>query len=431
MKRGKPVDKIIAFLCVFMYYMSPYRFMGHAMPEVIGLVAILLQLTQSHKIRVLTGFGAFMIYMLFVPSVISFITGLPGDYLTSFVPFNLLFYSAAFCILIPNVDMEYVIKYYGVLVYIAVAFFFVQEIFEFITGSRPTLYLPLEMYYEGSDAAGLSESRASLSRSSSFFLEPAHFAQYILPYYCLAICKCLRGKAMSIELIVLSFALVFLQSGCGYLGLASIFGAILFIKGFVPFKVKLAIISTFIIGLGFVAVFLYDNPIIIDILSRFDEITTIDIISDGRESGFLRIWRGYYFYGAMAPINKLLGVGVGSIEYVSNLVYFPGSRYEGSYMNGIQSLLVTGGIVGTALFFRFLYKIGKKMEVEGVIMLICMIALFFVEHMLFTPKMFLFILIAYAITELSRNQDVVNNTINDESFNFKQRIRLTHGCHYQ
>lgn len=405
------MNKIIAFLCVFMYYMSPYRFMGHAMPEVIGLIAILLQLKQSHKIKVLTGYGPFMIYMLLVPPVICYIIGLPGNYFTSFVPINLLFYSAAFCILIPNLNMEYVMKYYKVLVYIAVAFFFVQEFSGYITGSKPTFYLPLEMYYEGTDVAGLSESRASMNRSSSFFLEPAHFAQYILPYYCFIVCKCLKYREKTIEFFLLSTTLLLLQSGSGYLGLIAIFSSAIFMKGYVSLKVKSAIISVFAIGMGIVTVYLYNNPVIVDILSRIDEITTMDILASGRESGFLRIWRGYYIYGAMASINKLFGVGVGSIEYVSNLVYFPGSRYEGSFMNGIQTLLVTGGIIGTTLFFRFLFKIGNELKSEGIIIILCMIALFFVENMMFTPKMFLFILISFAATHLFSKLEVKNKNL--------------------
>ena len=173
--------KTIAFLCVFMYFASPYRVFGHAMPEVIGLIAIILQLVQSHKVSVLTGYRVFMLYMLFIPPIVSFITGLPGNYLTSFFPVSLLFYTVAFYVLLPNVDMNYVLKYYKYLVYISVGLFVIQELSYYSIGTRPTLYLPLEMYYEGFSLGEFTASRAFMERSSSFFLEPAHFAQYILP----------------------------------------------------------------------------------------------------------------------------------------------------------------------------------------------------------------------------------------------------------
>lgn len=57
------------------------------------------------------------------------------------------------------------------------------------------------------------------------------------------------------------------------------------------------------------------------------------------------------------------------------------------------------------------------MNSEGIIMIICMIVLFFVENMMFTPKMFLFILISFAATNLSTKYEVKNKYLYNESFN--------------
>lgn len=393
------MKKVIAFLCVFMYFASPYRLFGHAVPEIIGFLAVLLELIRSRKAGVLTGYGAFALYMLFIPPIVSLAIGLPGDYLASFIPVNLLFYTIAFLILLPNLDMDLVLKYYKVLVYIAVGFFFCQELSFLITGSRPTLYLPLEMYYEDSTMGDFAESRATMDRSSSFFLEPAHFAQYILPYYCMLAYGALKNKQFSAEFFICTVALLLLRSGCGYIGLLAIFVAVLFIKGLVSSKVKIAMIVMLSLGVLVVAIFLINNPVVVELISRIDEISTLEVTASGAQSGFLRIWRGYFIYGALSPISKIFGVGVGSVEYVSNLVFIPGSRYEGAYMNGIQNLLVTGGIIGTCLFARFIHKVYRKVSYEGRLILVCMISIFFIDHMLFTPKMFLFVLIAVAATD--------------------------------
>lgn len=393
------MKQTIAFLCVFMYFASPYRFYGHAMPEIIGLIALILQTIQSRNVLYLKGYGVFMVYMLFVPPLISYVTGLPGNYLTSFIPFNIIFYSALFCILLPNLDMGYVIKYYRVLVIIAVAFFFFQEFAFYTIGARPTFYLPLEMYYEGMDMSSFSEIRETMSRSSSFFLEPAHFAQYILPYYCVVVYNTLKNKKCSWEFLILTAVLFLLQSGCGYVGMLAIFVSVLFIKGLVAYKVKIAMIAALVSGFFVVVYFFINNPIIVELISRLDEVTSLEVDAFGHQSGFLRIWRGYFIYGVLGPVYKLFGVGIGSLDYVANLLYIPGSRYEGSFMNGIQTLLVTGGIIGTSLFFRFIFKMYKSSSYEGRLILICMVSIFFIEHMLFTPKMFLFILIAIAVVD--------------------------------
>ena len=179
--------------------------------------------------------------------------------------------------------------------------------------------------------------------------------------------------------------------------------SLLLLPGYLSKKVKIEVlIGTFVLLCG-VVVFLSNNPAVMEILSRFDEISSLEVEAYGSQSGFLRIWRGYFIYGALDPICKLFGIGVGSIEYAAKLIYIPGSRYDGSYMNGIQTLLVTGGIVGTFLFFRFLFKSFKKTSAESFIVIICMISLFFIEHMLFTAKMFLFIVIAIAV---SNNKNV-------------------------
>lgn len=393
------MKKIIAFLCVFMYFASPYRLYGHALPEVIGLIAILLQLSQSPKIKLMNGYGGFMLYMLFVPPIVSLFTGLPGDYVVSFLPIALIFYSIAFIVLLPNLDMAYVLKYYRFLVYISVGLFFIQEISYHAMGVRPTLYLPLEMYYDDSTLNEFAESRASMDRSSSFFLEPAHFAQYILPYYCVVVYNTLKNKKISWEFLIFTAVLFLLQSGCGYVGLLAIFVSVLFIKGLVPFKVKIVMIAAIASGFLVVVYFFINNPIIVELISRLDEVTSMEVDAYGHQSGFLRIWRGYFIYDIMAPLYKIFGVGVGSVEYVSNLIYIPGSRYEGGYMNGIQTLLITGGLCGTLLFARFIYKTCNNITPEGVVCIMCMISIFFVENMLFTPKMFLFILIALAATD--------------------------------
>jgi len=392
------MKKIIAFLCVFMYFMSPYRMLGHEMPEVVGLLALFLVFLRLKNVAFLRGYGVFMAYMLIIPPIISLFMGLPGNYLVSFMPVSLLFYSLMFIFLLPNLDWEYVLKFYRVLVYIAVGFFLLQEVAYYTIGVRPTFYLPFEMYYTDTDVQSLADSRAQMDRSSSFFLEPAHFAQYILPYYCIVVSRFIKERINKWEFFILSFVLLILQSGSGYWGMLAILISLLLLPGYLSKKVKIGVlIGAFVLLCG-VAVFLSNNPAVMEILSRFDEISSLEVEAYGSQSGFLRIWRGYFIYGALEPICKFFGIGVGSIEYAANLIYIPGSRYDGSYMNGFQTLLVTGGLVGTFLFFRFLFKSFKKTSAESIIVIICMISLFFIEHMLFTAKMFLFIVIAIAVS---------------------------------
>ena len=184
--------------------------MGHEMPEVVGLLALLLVFLRLKNVAFLRGYGAFMLYMLIIPPIISLLMGLPGNYMVSFIPVSLLFYSLMFIFLLPNLDLEYVLKFYSVLVYISVGFFLFQEFAYYTIGVRPTFYLPFEMYYTDSDVQSFADSRAQMDRSSSFFLEPAHFAQYILPYYCIVVSRFIKERINKWEFFILSFVLLIL-----------------------------------------------------------------------------------------------------------------------------------------------------------------------------------------------------------------------------
>ena len=394
------LKSIIALLCVLMCFFSPYRIAGHPMPEVVGLLALALQIIVIKQLKMPYNYTLFLVYMFIVPPFAAYVSGMPGNYLSSFIPIGLIIYSLYFIFLLPNVDYKHLLKFYRLLVYISIGFFFIQELSFYTFGSRPTFYLSFfEMYYEDMTTADLSQSRALGGRSASFFLEPAHFAQYILPYFCISFCKVLKEKKVKIDFLVVSFVLLWLRSGSGYWGILVFLIYVLFGTTQVKFSTKVSILIAGLTLITAIFSLFSDNEVFMRLLERTNELSNTEQ-QYGPQSGFIRIWRGFLIYGALPVLNKLLGVGVGSLEYVSdNLVVFLSNRVEGTFFNGIQMLLVSGGIIGTFLFFRFLYPFFNKLSFEGKSVIIVMLGLFFIEHMWFTPKMFLYFLIAYSISK--------------------------------
>ena len=335
-----------------------------------------------------------MLYMWIIPPCCAIITGIPGDYSLSIIPVALILMSCYLCILLPSVDKTMVLRYYRILVYLAVSFFVVQELSSFLLGYRPTLYLPFfEMYYEDIDMAEFSSSRTSMARSSSFFLEPSHFAQYILPYYCIVFSRYSNQKKNLLEFIFFSLVLLFLKAGVGYVTLIVIFFYYILKSDSLKLYQRIFIIFIGVLGFLGVTILFSNTEFISSILGRMGEFS-IEVDPSGSQSGFIRIWRGYFIYGAMDTLNQIFGVGVAGVDYVSNAVYIPGSRFEGSFSNGIQGLLIMGGIVGLVLFLRYIISFSKKLDFTGHLIIIAMMTLFFMEHMLNTPKMFLYILLA-------------------------------------
>lgn len=397
------VKKLIAFLCAFMYFASPYQIANHALPEIIGLCAIFLAFFQHKKIKMPEKYGVYFLYMLFIPPLVTLAQGIPGNYLASFVPIALIYYTIFFVLVFPQIDCGFFLSIYRSFVWLSVAFFIIQEISFLLIGWRPTAYLPLDMCYDEFSSDSFGDMISSAKRSPSFFLEPAHFIQYIFPYYCLIAVRAIHKKKSIIEFLLLTIVVVLAQSGAGFVALLALTLFLLFANNGISLKRKC--FATFIIVLGTSIVFYYfgASDFVLALTERTKEFS-FEVERYGAQSGFLRMWRGYFIYGSLSELSQVFGVAVGSFEYVSSGVFIDNVNYTGTYMNGIQTLLVGGGIVGTFLFFRFLFHFYNKSCISGKAVLITMIAFFLVEHMYYTPKMCLCLLTAYSINKYYINE---------------------------
>ena len=103
------MKKLVAFLCVFMYFMSPYRLIGHEMPEILGILTLLIALFTKPSISVSNKYLVYMLYMWIIPPICAMITGIPGDYSLSLLPVALILMSCYLCILLPSVDKTLVL----------------------------------------------------------------------------------------------------------------------------------------------------------------------------------------------------------------------------------------------------------------------------------------------------------------------------------
>lgn len=386
--------------------MSPYRLAGHGMPEVFGLLIVILAVMTGYRLHFEKSYVVFLLYMWSFPPIAAVVCGIPGDYLQAAIPIALILSSLYLGFLVPNMDRNYVLKFYKLFTYIAVIFFIVQEFFHVTTGFRPTLYLPFfEMYYDGVDMASFASSRAEMDRSSSFFLEPSHFVQYIIPYYCIVLSKFIEGKEGVREVLFMTLIIIWLRAGIGYVTLIAIGSFFFFKSGIIKMYQRVVVAIAVVFAFSMITSFFSNNEFIASILERTSEFST-EVEAYGSQSGFIRIWRGYFIYSTMEFVNQLLGVSVAGMDYVSSVVDIPGCRYEGTYMNGIQALLVSGGLVGLLLFMNYIFRLYKKVNLTGQCILIAMITIFFMEHMLYTSKMFLYILLASCFVNSYRTQNV-------------------------
>lgn len=348
------------------------------------------------------GYLPYFLYILVVPALVSFLMGLPGDGIQNLFPKSVILFSIWLLALNKKLDCNKVLLFYKCLVYVSISFFYIQEISYILFHARPTLYLGFLENYYGVSTAEFAYGRATMDRSSSFFLEPAHFVQYIFPYLCIVLCKCLERKKISKECLFIGLTIIFSRSGCGYFCLAAL--TLYFVIIYEDFHVITKILIALVIFLVIYSATVYfaDNEIVSFIMGRMDEFS-LSVDEYGRQSGFLRMYRGYYIYGELDFFNKIFGVGAGTLSYLADHFIMYGVNYEGDYMNGMQSLLNKGGIVGTIIFvFVYLRKQFAISNQTAKCVYVGMIALFFLENMLFDYKMFQYVLLAYCCTNVDK-----------------------------
>lgn len=197
--------------------------------------------------------------------------------------------------------------------------------------------------------------QVSSQRFSTFFLEPAHQAQYILP--CLGLLLIYDAKDISyskrlLYAIALSVGLVATTSMQGILGALIIWGyyafSILKSRNRKRLQCFFLLIPIFVVGIYY----LYQQPIIQEqfqkkIGSLFALNTTFNT------SMYLRVKIGWDCYSEFDWIHKLLGCGYGNAgQYLTQSGI--GARYytnlnQIGYMSGASKLFIEFGFIGVML----------------------------------------------------------------------------------
>lgn len=397
----KILNTIPLALLVLMPFCAPYLLGGVHLPILFGIIASVIIMIQKPSLEGWKHYSPLILYLWTIPFLFTLVSDIPCDIETSLLPNIFIVFSILLLSLNPSLDVKSLLKMYRYSAIVAIALFYVQEVSFFAMGTRPELYLNsdiFEFYYGGSMSI-FGSSRASFDRSNSFFLEPAHFVQFIFPYFCSVVVNSLNEEKISKELLYVGLALLLTRSGNSYL-LVLVLLSFIFLqyKGISIIKKVVVMFLIVISVVGFIS-FFPDNPIVQSIFGRMDEFS-LDVNQYGHQSGFIRMYRGYFIFGAMNWINQIFGVAPGSFEYVSSVVNIWGIRYEGDYVNGIQGLLIRGGIVGTIIFiFSTIKPLYKESCESSKCILISLLGLFFVENMFLDYKMFEYVLLIFCFNK--------------------------------
>ena len=308
------------------------------------------------------------------------------------LPISMIQTYLAFFLFFSTFRLGYFLKIYKLFALICIAFFFAQEITYQVTGVRISgilHFLPLHIDMSMSDFLGL---QADASRSSSFFSEPAHLAQFLLPLLAIELFHD-KGKYAFLYAVVIGAALLLLRSGNGLIGMMAILLFLLPYYYVKRGKGKWLSFIAILLLIGLVGYYYINSDIGGMLLERRSELDSV--YEGGSRSGFLRVWRGFYVYGDYSFIEKIIGCpnGVTQLSHV----YTSGMQMIDSaelYFNAFQKILLNTGIIGLGIFVFIIIRLWRGNSVCGKALLGSLVALSLISAIYMTHTMILFLVLS-------------------------------------
>ena len=308
-------------------------------------------------------------------------------------------------------DIGYLYKVYKYFSLIAIALFFAQEISYATTGVRISgliPFLPLNSTFSDfANTYSFHDFLRLVKRSSSFFSEPAHFAQFLLPFLPLSL-YFERGRKKIIYPSLAVISLSILQSGNGIIGLCvllTIYIYYYFRYFSVGYKIVLAITGAVFLEFG-VRSFV-SSEIGQQYLGRSSEL--LSTTGDAEDaSGFVRIYLGYYVYNEYSAFEKIIGIN-NFTEIQSKVSQSPyGYLLNGVlYFNTIQNYLIKAGLIGLLFFLLLLREIYRGNNICGKSIIVTFFVLSFISSQYLTPVMILYLLFALRIKSINNKDNKI------------------------
>ena len=401
-KKKQVFSSIVVFMLLFYPVIQTYGYGHYNFAFIITTILSILALSRtgvkSYMPKLLNYYFLFwgLSHILMASSVSAIV---PVGVIRTYLLFNMFF---------KEFDYEKCMKFYSNAAVIFLAFFFFQEFIYATTGYRvlgviQSLPLALDI-----DAAAYYEKMAIVDRSASFFSEPAHFVQFLLPLLAIKIFQPTK-KFDYVFAIIIIVALLLMQSGNALLGLVAIGVSFVVEKIFQNFNIKKFFLLLFLaLTVGIATYYYLGSEMGQNILARQDQLDSKGDAQTG-QSGFKRIFRGYYVYDAMTPIEKVIGAddtGRINTAIASSIVAWSFNEND-YYFNVVQTLLIRTGIIGTIIFFFFMIGSFKKVNSCGKSILTILLFLCFISAIHFTPVMALYILLALSCSKDNKDKKVL------------------------
>lgn len=313
---------------------------------------------------------------------------------TLFPPGGVLFFNFILALIsgILLFDIDYLKKIMMAVVFISIPLFWIQMFLLYSSGTHICFVPNLTGHFTYQDYS-YSELRAvhlASQHPCSIFIEKSYMAYYLVSYLCLELFgKSNQNRFFSFQAALIVVTLLALRSGSGIVGLA----VLLLIKAYKMFWGNSSLpkrIFMMIIGIPLVwgvFVFCTSTEAGGEIIGRSAELTT-----EGT-SGYSRVVQGFVIYENLPSVNKITGMQRNDVISYSEKSYNTDDRL---YVNGVQEILITLGILGMLIYLIFYIEIFRKSEETGKMSIIALLVIALLESCYLNPYMILLTVIPCA-----------------------------------
>lgn len=312
----------------------------------------------------------------------------------SFFPFGLIlnFFTLSTCFTVENKGSFY--RGYDKIGKIILSFFLLQNAVYFAFGHQISGIFNFLNVAIADDATQWLEHHNAQTRFSSFFSEPAHLAQFLLPWLIIVLFKNSKEKKKLLLASIIVLSLLLTQSGNAMFGLVIVFA--MFVKNSLlnhinaqKFLLIILLSIVGIVGIGYYVSTEMGNAV----LERGMEIQN----HDGIGSTYMRLFRGYGIYFHMSVINQLFGIGDKSefLELFNRVSSFIFIGDNDTYLNGLSAVLIHCGLLGLFLYIRIIMYMWKNNSEFGKTCLLLLTVLMVISSTYLNSNVALLLYIAF------------------------------------
>lgn len=391
--------KFLTFLLLLSSILQTYVLaFDRSVTNVLTILAIILYIIFYKKVNyknVPKYFNLFFIFLGVSIIIHSVIDGVKSLYSLLSV-FELFF---IYTILFDKIDFDYLIKWYKRIAIICIAFFFIQEIMFYTTGMRilgVITSMPLTISNVVDDIEAWANNTMLVKRSSSFFSEPAHFAQFLIP---LLVIELFYDKKKNHYLFaaLIFLVLLLLQSGNALLCSVPVILMFFFklLKGGKKIINMLLVFLFVIVGVFAMSYYLSSDSGQ-NVMERQDEMENKNF---SVSSGFIRIYRGWYVIDELDTFDKFVGVNyVESIkQYIRQSKVYWAFAKKDLYFNTMQNVVLRSGYIGSLIFLLMLCNLWKRNSLAGRTTLLSLLVMSFISANYFTMTMAIYMVVIYKL----------------------------------